>query len=93
MTWKRVLTVVSVVLGPPAAAAMAFFAAITWSDCFIECSGHPQHAKGAVLWLVAALLVLSGPLLAALLVRKASWVAGTIAVPVVEVLLLGLQLH
>jgi hypothetical protein len=84
----KVLTVLASIIGPPAAAFTGFFGLITWSDCFIECSGNPNHLGGGLLIAAAIALVLAGPVLAATLVRKRSWVLGAIAVPVVEVLLL-----
>jgi hypothetical protein len=83
----KVLTVLAAVLGPPAAAVTGFFGLITWSDCFIECSGNPDHLGGGLLIAVAIALLLAAPLLAATLVRRATWVLAAIAVPVLEVLL------
>lgn len=89
----KVLTVLASVVGPPAAILAAFAGSITYRGCFIDCNeatDHPDHLTGALLLALAALLVVAGPLLAATLVRRVGWVAGALAVPVVEwVLLFG----
>lgn len=88
-TVGKVLTVLFSVVGPPAAAIAAFIAAITWTGCFIECTDSGgDHLGGGLLGALAVALLLAAPVLAATLVRKAAWVLGAIAVPVVEVLLL-----
>ncbi|MFN2539015.1 MAG: hypothetical protein ABR549_12840 [Mycobacteriales bacterium] len=87
-TVGKVLTVLASVVGPPAAAVAAFVAAIVWSDCFIECSGDPDHLGGGLLFALAAVLLLAGPALAATLVRRGSWVLAACAVPAVEALVL-----
>ena len=89
-TVGKVLTVLASVFGPPAAAVVGFLGLIVYSDCFIECSGHPDHLGGALLLTLAGALLLLAPVLAALLVRKGSWVAAAIAVPFLEVGLLAL---
>ena len=91
VTVGKVLTVVFSVVGPPAAALVAFIAAITWSGCFIECTGDGgDHFGGALLGALAVALVLAAPVLAAILVRRTAWVLGALAVPVLEVLVLVL---
>jgi hypothetical protein len=89
-TVGKVLTVLAAVFGPPAAAFAGFFGLVTWTDCFIGCAGHPDHLTGGLLIALAGVLLLAGPVLAATLVRKGSWVAGAIAAPFVEVGLLVL---
>jgi len=89
-TVGKVLTVLASVFGPPAAAVAAFIGLIVWSDCFIECGGDPDHVRGGLLFVLAAVLLLAGPVLAATLVRKGSWIAAAIAAPFVEVGLLVL---
>lgn len=84
--WKQVLTVFMAVVGPPAGAVLGFVAAITWSDCFISCGGNPNHLAGGLLGTAAGLLALSAPLLAGFLIRRPVWVAATLAVPVIAVL-------
>ena len=93
-TAGKVLTVLASVFGPPAAAVVAFFAAITWSGCFIECSqSSGDHTQGGLLWLLAGALLLVGPVLAAAMVRKATWVAVAIAAPFLELGFLVLLAH
>ena len=89
-TVGKVLTVLASVFGPPAAAASAFFGLIVWSDCFIGCSGHPDHVQGGLLLALALVLLLAGPVLAATLVRKGSWVLAAVCAPFLEVGLLWL---
>ena len=87
----KVLTVLASVLGPPAAAFAGFVGLITWSDCFLECGGQPDHLEGGLLVALALGLLLAGPLLAAVLVRKAAWVLGAVAAPFAEAALLVLR--
>ena len=91
-TLGKVLTVLASVFGPPAAVVVGFIAAIVWTDCFIECSGNPDHVGGGLLFALAAVLLLAAPALAATLVRKRRWVLVACAVPVVEGLLLAVLL-
>jgi hypothetical protein len=86
-TVGKVLTVLAAVLGPPAAAVAAFIATIVWSDCFIECSGNPDYLGGGLLFALAGVMLLAGPVLAAMLVRKASWVIGAVLSPFAMALL------
>lgn len=83
----KVLTVLASVFGPPAAAVAGFVGLITWSDCFLDCGGHPDHLRGGLPLLAAGALLLAGPVLAATLVRKGGWVAAAVAAPFVEALL------
>jgi low affinity Fe/Cu permease len=89
-TVGKVLTVLASVFGPPAAAVAAFVGIIVWSDCFIGCSGSPDHLRGGLLFVLAGVLLLAGPVLAATLVRKGTWIAAAVAAPFVEVGLLFL---
>lgn len=83
--WRIVLTVVVAVLGPPSAAVAGFAAAVTWSGCFLSCTGT-NHGAGFLLGLLALFLLASGPVLAWVLLRSSVWVAATIAVPVLVAL-------
>lgn len=83
--WKILLTVVVAVMGPPAAAVTAFFAAVTWSGCFIGCTSSGDHLAGGLLWGLAIALLMTGPVLAATLLRSWIWVAATIVLPVLAV--------
>ena len=84
-----VLTVLASVFGPPAAAVAGFFGLIVWSDCFLDCGGHPDHLRGGLLLQAAAGLLVMGPVLAATLVRKAGWVAAAVAAPFLEAALVS----
>jgi hypothetical protein len=84
--WRAVVTVLASVVGPPAGAVAGFLSAITWSGCFLSCH-EPDHVRGGLLGLLALALLLSGPVLAAALMRSARWVAAAIAAPVVLLLL------
>jgi low affinity Fe/Cu permease len=93
-TVGKVLTVLASVFGPPAAAVVAFLAAITWSGCFIECSQPVgDHTGGGLLWLLAIALLLLGPVLAASMVRKLTWVVAAVAAPFLDVASLFLLAH
>jgi hypothetical protein len=76
--WRTVVTVLTILLGPPAAAVAGFAALVTWSGCFLSCS-QPNHVTGGLLGLLAAGLLLSGPVLATALMRSWQWVLGAIA--------------
>jgi hypothetical protein len=89
-TAGRVLTVLAAVLGPPAAAVAGFVGLILWSDCFLECGGHPDHVRGGALLALAGVLLLAGPVLAATMVRRAGWVVAAVAAPFVQLGLVGL---
>ena len=65
----KVVLAVALVAAALAAAALAAFAAlVTSTGCFISCS-DPQPGAGALLGLLAAALVVAGPLLARLMWR------------------------
>jgi len=79
--WRIALTVVVAVVGPPTAAVLGFVAAVTWSGCFISCTGA-NHGGGFLLGLLALCLLAAGPVLAGVLLRSCGWVAATIGLPV-----------
>lgn len=83
--WRIVLTVVVAVLGPPSAAVAGFAAAVTWSGCFLFCTGA-NHGGGFLLGLLALGLLASGPVLAWVLLRSSVWVAVTTVLPFLVVL-------
>ncbi len=83
--WRIALTVVVALLSPPAAAVAGFAAAITWSGCFLSCTGT-NHGGGFLLGLLALFLLAAGPVLAWVLLRSSAWVAATIVVPVLVTL-------
>ena len=86
----KVLTVLASVFGPPAAAFAGFVGLIVWSDCFFDCGGDPDHLTGGLLLALAGVLLLAGPVLAATMVRKGSWVLAAVAAPFLEAGLLVL---
>ena len=92
-TAGKVLTVLASVFGPPAAAFAGFVGLILWSDCFIACGGEPDHLRGGLLLALAAALLLLGPVLAATLVRKGTWVAAALAAPFLDAGALFLLAH
>ena len=69
--WRVVLVVLGCLVGPPAGVVAGFFGAVTYSGCFFSCE-DPQPVLGASLVLLGLVLLLSGPLLAAALVRRAA---------------------
>jgi len=76
--WRVVLVALACVLAPPPAVVAAFAAAIVWSGCFIECTGDSgDHLTGGALGLLAVALLLLGPGLAWLLLRR--WTAVALA--------------
>ncbi len=83
--WRIVLTVVVAVVAPPAAAVLGFVAVVTWSGCFISCTGA-DHTGGFLLGLLALSLLAAGPVLAWVLLRSGRWVAVAIVVPVLVAL-------
>jgi hypothetical protein len=88
---RAVLAVLALVGCVPLALLAAFVSAVTWSGCFISCSGT-NHPAGAALALLAAALLATGPLLTAALYRSRAWlwVAGYTALG--GVLLMALAL-
>lgn len=75
--WRVVLVVLGCLVGPPASVYVGFLGAITYSGCFFSC-GQAQPVLGALLLAAALALLLAGPLLAALLIRRASAVAWSV---------------
>jgi hypothetical protein len=77
----RAILSVAAVLGFALAYVVAgFIAAVTWTGCFIECTGENHLAGGALAALAVALLA-AGPALVALMYRSRGWlwVAGLAA--------------
>ena len=76
--WRVVLVALACVLTPLPAAVAAFAAAIVWSGCFLECTDESgDHLTGGALGLLAVALLLLGPALAWLLLRR--WTAVALA--------------
>jgi hypothetical protein len=78
---RVILSVAVVLAGVFCALVAGFIAMVTWSGCFISCTGE-NHAAGAALALLALLLLAAGPALVAALYRSRAWlwVAGCTAV-------------
>jgi len=89
--WRYVLITLAVLGGPPAAAVAAFVAVVTWSGCFLSCS-EPNHPVGALLGLLAAVLAVSGPALAWVLLRRWSAVGYALLGVLAWVTIAGLRL-
>ena len=69
----RAFLAVGAILGALFAAAIAAFAsAVTWTGCFIGCTGE-DHTTGALLAALAVALLSSGPLAVAGLYRSRVW--------------------
>jgi len=67
----KVATTVSLVLiGAAAAAVAGFIGVVTYTGCFISCSGGNQ-AGGLVLYALALAFLVSGPVLARIMWRRA----------------------
>jgi hypothetical protein len=80
--WRVLLVVLGCLVGPPAGAVAGFFGAVTYSGCFFSCE-QAQPVLGASLVLLGLLLLPSGPLLAALLIRRAAAVGlAVLGIPV-----------
>ena len=76
--WRVVLVVLACVAAPPAAAVVGFIGAIVWSGCLMACPGESGNTlSGAALLLLALALLLLGPALAWLLMRR--WAAVALA--------------
>lgn len=68
---RVVLALVLVLAGVLAAAVTAFFAAITWSGCFLSCEpGGGDELAGGLLGLLAVALLVAGPVLARVVWRR-----------------------
>jgi hypothetical protein len=92
--WRIVLVVLFCVAAPPAAAVVGFIGAIVWSGCLMECTGDSGNTlSGAALLLLALALLLFGPALAWLLLRRWTAVAlaaaGVVATLATGALLIG----
>lgn len=80
--WRVLLVVLGCLVGPPTGAIAGFFGAVTYSGCFLSCE-QAQPVLGAALVLLGLVLLLSGPLLAAALLRRASAVGlAVLGIPV-----------
>ncbi len=92
-TWRTIVVALATLGGPLAALVAGFVALITWSGCFLGCSSAPDHTGGGLLGVLAVLLLVSGPVLAGLLLKRASavgWsVLGVVGVLAATVLKLG----
>ncbi|MDX6197903.1 MAG: hypothetical protein QOJ79_1054 [Actinomycetota bacterium] len=87
--WRVAATTVMALVGPPSAGFFAFWATVTWTGCFIDCNeatDHPNPVGGGLLYALAIALLLSGPVLAWLLLRSGKAVALTLVVPALIVL-------
>jgi len=63
---------VVIALGVAGAVIAAFIAAITWTGCFLACTGE-NHLGGALIGLIAAVSLASGPAAVSGLYRSARW--------------------
>lgn len=71
----RVMLSVAAVLGGAAGAVIAgFIAIVTWSGCFISCTGE-NHPAGAALAVLSIVLLAGGPATVAALYRSRIWLA------------------
>jgi hypothetical protein len=88
---RAVLAVAAVVASLLGALVAAFIAAITWSGCFIACTGE-NHAGGAALGVLAVLILAAGPVVVKALYSGAAWLrtAGWVGAGVLVVLALGI---
>ena len=87
--WRAALSVLVCLAGVVGAVIAGFIALITWSGCFIGCTGE-NHVGGALLGLLAAVSLASGPAAVSGLYRSAAWMrvaVGTLAVAGVWILL------
>lgn len=57
--------------------AFEFFAAVVYSDCFLTCTGAPDHALGIALALLSATTLTCVPLIGAVLWRSRRAYIGT----------------
>ena len=77
--WRPALAVLVVLAGVAGAGIAGIIAIITWTGCFIGCSGE-NHLGGALIGLVAALSLASGPAAVSGLYRSAPWMRAAVAV-------------
>src|SRR3954451_7969975 len=79
---RAVLAILSILGCVPVALLAAFWAAVTWSGCFISCE-TPNRVGGLVGAVIAVIALASGPVAIAGLYRSRTWLwiaAGTAAV-------------
>jgi hypothetical protein len=69
---RAILSVFLVLAGLVGFLVAGFAALITWTGCFIECSGG-NHPEGGALGLLAVALLAAGPSLVALIYRSKAW--------------------
>ena len=91
--WRKVVTIIATLVGPPAALVATFIAYVEWTGCFLGCSGDGNHVTGGLFGALAALLLFTGPLLAGTLLKRWSAVGfavlGVVGVLAATVLKLG----
>ena len=88
---RALLSTFAVVVATICALIAAFASAVTWSGCFIECTGG-NHRDGGLLALLAVGLLASGPAAVAALYRSRVWVMIAEATTAVGAVLLMLVL-
>jgi hypothetical protein len=88
---RALLSTAALVVATICALIAAFASAITWSGCFIECTGG-NHRDGGLLALLAVGLLASGPAAVAALYRSRVWVMIAEATTAVGAVLLMLVL-
>jgi hypothetical protein len=88
---RALLSTAALVVATISALIAAFASAITWSGCFIECTGG-NHRDGGLLALLAVGLLASGPATVAALYRSRVWVMIAEATTAVGAVLLMLVL-
>ena len=88
--WRVALSVLVVVAGVAGAGIAGIIALITWTGCFIGCTGE-NHTGGALLGLLAAVSLASGPAAVSGLYRSGRWMWAAAAVLVlgIAVMLIG----
>jgi hypothetical protein len=69
---RVILSVAAVLAGGFGFVVAGFIAIVTWTGCFIECTGT-NHRAGAALALLAIVLLAGGPALVAALYRSRTW--------------------
>ena len=87
--WRIALSVLVVVAGVAGAGIAWIIAAIIWTGCFMGCTGE-NHLGGALIGVVAAVSLASGPAAVSGLYRSARWMraaVGLFSLGVVGILL------
>jgi hypothetical protein len=69
---RAILSVFLVLAGVLGFVVAGFAALVTWTGCFIECTGE-NHRDGGLLGVLAVVLLAAGPALVALLYRSRAW--------------------